>query len=373
MEYHAHETTEILDVLDSGMIARAQPLTMIITTAGSNLNSPCYRIEYDYVSRLLNPDDPTSNDNYFAIVNELDRDEDGNLIDDIRDEEAWLKANPIAASYPEGIKNIRERLKEALEKPEMMDDFMTKNMNVWINQKEKAYLRMDKWVACGVEESEFPDLTGVTGYLGVDLSSKIDLTSVSFVFPLGDGTYAIKSHSFMPEDTLAEREKTDKMPYRMWVRQGWITATPGAVVDYNFVKAYVMRTVEENGWNVIENCYDPYNATQFAQDMEEEGFTAVEIRQGIKTLSEPTKSFRDAVLEGKIIHDNNPVLTWAVGNAVTRQDHNGNIMLDKDKSTQRIDPIAATINAFVRAMFNNYGDLDVSEFAKDDFLDKLWG
>lgn len=373
-EYHAHETSEILDVLDSGMIARSQPLTMIITTAGRDLSSPCYRVEYGYVSRLLNPNDPTENDSYFAMVNEMDRDEDGNLIDDIRDEEAWIKANPIAASYPEGIKNIRERLKEALEKPEMMDDFMTKNMNVWINKKERAYIRMDKWAACGAsEENPFPDLRGQVGYLGVDLSSKIDLTSVSFVFPLSDGRYAVKSHSFMPEDTMAEREKIDKMPYRTWERAGWITSTPGAVVDYNFIKEYVIRVVEENGWVVTENCYDPYNATQFAQDMEAEGFTAVEIRQGIRTLGEPTKNFRDLVLEGKVIHDNNPVLTWAVGNAVTRQDHNGNIMLDKEKSRQRIDPIAAVINAHVRAMFAQEKEVDVSEFAKEDFLKNLWG
>jgi len=373
-EYHAHDTSEILDVLDSGMIARSQPLTVIITTAGRDLSGPCYRIEYEFVSRLLNPNDPAENDSYFAMVNELDRDADGNLIDDIKDESSWIKANPIAASYPEGIKNIRGRLDEALEKPEMMDDFMTKNMNIWINQKEKSYLRMDRWAACGIsEENPFPELSGITGYLGVDLSSKIDLTSVTFVFPIGEGKYAVKSHSFMPEDTMAEREKTDKMPYRTWERAGWITATPGAVVDYNFVKAFVVRTVEENGWIVSENCYDPYNATQFALDMEAEGFTPVEIRQGIKTLGEPTKNFRDLVLEGKIIHDNNPVLTWAIGNAVTRQDHNGNIMLDKDKSRQRIDPIAAAINAHVRAMFAAGESKDVSEFAKDDFLRKLWG
>lgn len=374
-EYHAHETSEIMDVLDSGMIARAQPLTVIITTAGRDLASPCYRVEYDYVSRLLNPDDGAENENYFAMVNELDRDDQGNLIDDIREENSWIKANPIACSYPEGIKNIRERLQEALEKPEMMDDFMTKNMNVWINHREKSYIRPDKWVACGAdnEKNPFPDLRGCVGYMGTDLSMKIDLTSVSFVFPIGEGKYAVLSHSFIPEDTLAEKEKTDNVPYGLWVRQGWITTTPGAVVDYNYIKAYVLRVVEEKGWFVTENCYDPYNATQFAQDMEAEGFDAVEIRQGIRTLGEPTKNFRDLVLEGKIIHDNNPVLAWAVGNAVTRDDHNGNIMLDKAKSRQRIDPIAATINAHVRAMFADGERVDVSEFAKDDFLKKLWG
>ncbi|MFJ5625438.1 terminase large subunit [Peribacillus loiseleuriae] len=370
-EYHAHDTDEIYNILDSGMGARPQPLLMVITTAGKNLSSPCYRIEYDFVSRLLDPKNATEQDNYFAMVNELDKDQDGNLLDDIRDETSWIKANPIAASYPEGIKRIRDRMKEALEKPEMMDDFLTKNMNVWINQKEKAYMRMDKWETCGVDkENPFPELKGRLGYIGIDLSSKIDLTSIGFEFPLPDGRYAVLSHSFMPEDTIAEREKKDKIPYQKWARDGWITITPGAVVDYNFIKAYAIREIEKNEWIIQENCYDPYNATQFAQDMEAEGFLPVEIRQGIRTLGEPTKNFRDMVLEKKIIHNNNPVLTWALGNAVTRQDHNANIMLDKDKSRQRIDPIAALINSHTRAMFSQGANLDLTE-ATEDYLEMM--
>jgi len=89
------------------------------------------------------------NDRYFAMVNELDRDEDGNLIDDIHDERAWLKANPIAASYPEGLENLRAKFREALEKPDKMDDFLTKNMNVWINKREQAFIPTERWAACG--------------------------------------------------------------------------------------------------------------------------------------------------------------------------------------------------------------------------------
>nr|WP_211750362.1 terminase TerL endonuclease subunit [Paenibacillus sp. Marseille-Q4541] len=372
-EYHAHETTEIYDVLDSGMVARPQPLLMTITTAG-DINGPCYRVEYDYVTRLLDPADQAENEQYFAMVNELDKDDEGNLIDDIRDEDSWIKANPIAASYPAGLNNIRARLQEALEKPEAMDDFLTKNMNVWMATGEKKYIRADRWKSCTADKNKpFPDLRSQIGFLGVDLSSKIDLTSIGFVFPLEDGNYAVKGHSFMPEETLAQKEKTDKVPYSKWVREGWITTTPGSVVDYNFIKVHVMKQIEENGWSIQENCFDPYNATQFAQDMETEGFIPVEIRQGIKTLGEPTKTFRDKALEKKIIHDGNPVIAWAIGNAITRQDANLNIMLDKAKSRQRIDPVAAIINAFVRAMFGeDKGPPDVSEFSSGDFLAKLW-
>ncbi|MGG0757681.1 terminase large subunit [Brevibacillus laterosporus] len=350
-EYHAHDTSEIYDVMDSGMVSRPQPLLMIITTAGTNLGGPCYRSEYDYVSRLLNPHEPIKNEEYFAMVNELDKDEKGKIIDDIKDESSWVKANPIAASYPEGIANIRSKLTEALDKQDKMDDFLTKNMNVWINGGINRYMRLDAWEACGVTKDKFPVLKGYECYTGIDLSSKIDLTSVSFEFPLGDEYYAVLSHSFMPEDTVAAKTKTDKVPYDQWVREGWITTTPGAVVDYRFILAYIKRMVEEKGWIPKENCYDPYNATQFAQEMESNGYEMIEIRQGVKTLSEPTKNFRELVMEGKIIHDSNPVLSWAIGNAVTKKDAQENIMLDKEKSTNRIDPIASLINAHVRGMF----------------------
>jgi phage terminase large subunit-like protein len=158
------------------------------------------------------------------------------------------------------------------------------------------------------------------------------------------------SHSFIPEDTLTAKMKTDKVNYGLWVRQGWITMTPGAVVDYRFVQQYVLDMIEQNGWTVKEVCYDDWSAGLISQEMMDAGFEMVEIRQGIKTLSEPTKNFREEVYSGNVIHNNNPVLTWAIGNAVTRQDHNENIMLDKDKSTDRIDPIARVINAHVRVM-----------------------
>ena len=357
-EYHSHETSEIYDILDSGMAARPQPLLMIITTAGFELARPCYSVEYQYISKLLDPNNPVENDEYFAMVNELDKD------DDIKDERVWEKANPILCSYEEGIHYLRGQLRVALEAPEKMRNFLTKNMNIWVDQKENGYMPMDKWKECGTDH--FPDLYGTECYVGVDLSKKIDLTSVAFEFPLGDGRFAVLSHSFIPEDTLSQKRKTDKVPYDLWVKQGWITVTPGAVVDYQFIKKYILDRIAENGWKVQEICFDPYNATQFAQDMEAEGFTMVEIRQGTRTLSEPTKNFRELALSGKIIHNNNPVLSWAMSNAVTRQDHNENIMLDKDKSTNRIDPVAALINAHTRAMIA--GEEDINQI----ILDESW-
>jgi phage terminase large subunit-like protein len=343
-EYHAHKTTEIYDVLVSGSGARPQPIMFIITTAGFELNNPCYAVEYKYVSQILDPNNPIENDEYFVMINELDKD------DDVKDETVWEKANPILCSYDEGRAFLRGELKSALDVPEKMRNFLTKNMNIWVNMRENGYMNMEKWSLCG-ETFDFEMFRGCECVLGVDLSAKIDLTSIGFIFKSNDNYYVL-SHSFMPEDTLETKRKSDKVPYDLWVQQGWITTTPGAVVDYSFIDSYIESVIAKYDIKITEVCADPWNATQFMQDLEAKGFTMVEIRQGIQTLGAPTKDFREKVYQQRVKHNNNPVLTWAIGNAVTRQDANENIMLDKSKAGDRIDPIAAVINAHVRAMLN---------------------
>ena len=346
-EYHAHSSSEMYDIIDSGMGARAQPLILIITTAGFNLSYPCYSVEYHLVIKILNPNIDFNADNYFVMINEMDTDDEGNMIDDVTDEKSWLKANPILCSYPEGIKYVRERMQLAQEQPEKMRDFLTKNMNIWINQRANGYMNMDKWAAC---KGVIPDLTGKECYIGIDMSSKIDLTSVGFDIPLDDDNFIVLSHSFMPADTIAAKRNTDKVPYDLWIKQGWITVIPGAVVDYRFVHKYIREEIDQRGLIPKESCFDPWSAQAIANDMMDDGFECIEVIQGMKTLSEPTKSFRESVYQGKLLHEGDPVLGWAISNAVTRQDDKENIQLDKSKSIERIDPIASLINAHVRAI-----------------------
>lgn len=342
-EYHQHPTDEMYSVMVTGMKARPEPLLMIITTAGKDLSYPCYTQEYKYCSNILN--ESMENDTYFVAICELDKD------DDIKNEENWKKANPVVMTYDVGITSMRDDFKIARDIPEKMTDFMTKNLNIWVQQKANGYMNMDKWKQCGAsKENPFPDVKGLKVISGIDLSAILDLTSTSFEIELINGKKAVMSHSFIPEDTLTAKMQLDKVPYDLWVRQEWLTVTPGATVDYNYVLKYIVDTYEKYGWDKGEACYDRYLATWLRYELEKLEFIPIDVPQGIPSLGEPTKNFRTLVYEKKIIHDNNPVLTWAIGNAVTREDPNKNFMLDKSKSTERIDPIAALMNAHFRGI-----------------------
>lgn len=350
-EYHAHPTAEIYEVLESGQGARDQPLIGIITTAGFNLTYPCYLQEYSYASRLLNPDDDTENDEVLCIINELDKN------DDIKNENNWIKANPILASHETGISYLRSRLRTALDVPEKMRDFLTKNMNVWVDAPDSAYIEIDKWDKCKVSLEELENnLKNTDCYIGVDLSLTTDLTAIGLVGKNNDKTY-VKVIGFIPENKYQERMAVDKVPYDVYVREGYLILTEGSVVDYHLVQSYIEKWCKE--YRVKEICFDRYQATNMMMNLNNEGYTVVEIPQSFAFLSEPTKEFRAQTFNQLIGHDGNRLLRRALMNAMTRVDDMENIMLSKKKSVGRIDPIAALMNAFSRQMANaNAVDLD---------------
>jgi phage terminase large subunit-like protein len=346
-EYHEHPTSQIYDVLWSAWGQRAQALMTIITTAGYNTEeNPCYR-EYEYCKKILSGVVP--NERYFVMIRELDEE------DDEHDPSVWIKANPLRAATPAGVDKLKEQHDEAFgsNDPSKIRTFRVKNLNIWVNESENSYIGeyLSKWNDLTVSREEFINLTrGLPCNVGIDLSKKIDLTADAFLFSLPDGRVAVSAHGFIPEEGIARHEKTDRIPYREWVKEGWLTATEGDVTDYAQVRTHIQDLELENEWKVKEICFDPYNATHFANELAKDGYTCVEIRQGVPTLSEPTKAFREMVAQGQIVHDGSPLLRWCLANAVAYTDSNENIKLSKKNAsdTKRIDLIAATINAMVR-------------------------
>lgn len=346
-EYHAHPTSEIYDLLWSAWGQRAQALMVIISTAGFDTNeNPCHK-EYEYCKQILSG--ILHNEHYFVTIRELDEG------DDEHDSALWIKANPLRAATPAGLAKIRNQHDEAFSSadPVKIRNFRVKNLNIWVNESEDNFMGdlINRWDALGVTRTRFLELTrGKQCIVGADLSKKIDLTADAWVFDLGNDVIGMCATGFMPSEGMARHEKTDHVEYREWARAGWVIITEGDVTDYHAIETHIHDSELDHDWHVHEFAYDPYNATHFANELMEQGYTCVEIRQGVKTLSEPTKLFRERVAQGKFVHDGSPLLKWCVANAVVEQDANENIKISKKNAgdTKRVDLLAAGINAMVR-------------------------
>lgn len=375
-EYHQHKTTEFYDL---GLGANTkEPLLMIITTAGMDLTFPCYVTEYNYCSKVLDPNTDVENDEYLIDICELDA-EDYADISKLENEELWKKANPIRMTYPEGVEKIRGEYKIAKEQPEHMTAFLTKMLNIWVQATENGYMDMAKWKDCQVDEIEI-DTKGFDVYVGFDMSAKIDLTSVAFVIPFESEEkdedrktiikYIVYSHSFIPNrEKLAERKAKDKVDYDAWERMGFLTVTDSPIVDQAAVMKYVLKTCEEHGWNIKTLCFDPANASKIMMDLSDEGYDVEEVFQSHKSLNESTQGFREQVFARNILYTYNPLLNYAMSNAVVKRS-NGLIKIDKDATTKRIDPVDAVLCAYKLAMYHEFYPSILKGI--DQFLESEW-
>lgn len=365
-EYHQHPTTEFYD-LALGSNSK-EPLLLIITTAGIDLNVPCYTEEYKYCSELLNENIDVENDEYFVDICEADKgDELGEL-------ETWQKANPLRATYKEGIEKIASDYEVAKNVPEKLISFKTKILNIWVQAKDQSYMYMDKWKRCEVKELPY-EIKNRAVYVGFDMSSKIDLTSVAFVLPILDDNvakYVIFTHSFIPNrKKLMERIMVDKVPYDSWEERGYLTITDTPIVDQEQVMNYVLKTCEENKWIIKQLCFDPANASKLMMDLENKGYEVTEVYQSHKSLNESTQGFREQVYSENVYYTPNPLLNYAMGNTVIKQ-NNGLIKIDKDASKKRIDPVDALLCAYKLAMYHEF-EFDITQYAEESYLDRLYG
>lgn len=376
-EYHQHKTTEFYD-LGLGSNTK-EPLLMIITTAGMDLTYPCYTQEYTYCSKILNPDIDIDNDKYLVDICEVDPEDYKENLENLEDERLWEKANPIRMSYENGREKIRDAWKVAKSIPEKMTAFLTKMLNIWVQAKENGYMDMAKWNAC--EVCDIPINTkGMDVYVGFDMSAKIDLTSVSFIIPFKSEErdendepivkYIVYSHSFIPNrEKLCERKAKDKVDYDAWERQGFLTVTETPIVNQDAVMKYVLNVCKENGWKIHTLCFDPANASKLMMDLSDQGYVVEEVYQSHKSLNESTQGFREQVYSKNILYMHNPLLNFAMSNAVIRK-NNGLIKIDKDATTKRIDPVDAVLCAYKLAMYHEFYPSVLKGI--DDFLESDW-
>jgi phage terminase large subunit-like protein len=337
-ELHAHKTPDMWDVIETGMGARRQPMMIAITTAGVNKQGICYE-QRTYLEKIL--DGIVQDDSYFGVIYTLDKQ------DDPFSPDTWIKANPNLGISVK-LDDLQRLATKASETPRAINNYLTKRLNIWCNAEER-WLDMNAWIDCA-DNFTLDDMEGRTCFVGVDLSKKIDLTAVAFVFPPSDFDefWRVFVKFYFPEDNIEKRTRETRVPMDVWAKQEYITTTPGNVVDYGYIEDDLVELSQK--FDIQEIAYDPWNASQFAIQMQDKDFVMVEIRQGARTLNEPCKEFEAKILSRMIKHTNNPVLNWNASNVVVEPDRNGNYLPSKKKSTDSIDGVAALLNGLSRAI-----------------------
>ena len=343
-ELHTQPTRALFDVMTQGSgDSRKQPLWFFLTTAGTDRNSICWEVHQKALDIL---EGRKADPRFYPVLFGLPDNADW------QSEENWYKANP-SLDQTISIEKVRDAYHKALETPADENMFRQLRLNQWVKQSVR-WMPMDKWDECG-GSIDLSVLEGRPCYAGLDLSSTSDLTTLVLVFPPMDdrGIYTVLPFFWLPEETLPLRVRRDHVMYDVWERQQYLITTEGNVVHYGFIQQYINRLAEK--YDIREIAYDRWNASMMVQNLQDDGFTMVPFGQGFKDMSPPTKELMRLVLEHKINHGGHPVLRWNMDNAFVRTDPAGNIKLDKEKSTEKVDGAVALVMALDRAMKNLNG------------------
>lgn len=366
-ELHQHRDNSVYKALYNGTRALKETLVSMITTRGRNLNSFCHEMD-EYCVGILQG--ASTAEDFFVDIYCPDPE------DDPFHEENFIKANPFLARTETGMETLRNDAKTAKEMGgSEQADFLTKAMNLWVQATDDQYIDPEAWKNCGSERT-LEDMRGMECYVGLDLSSGGDLTTISLEFPLGEDRYFIHSHSFLPRGRLEEHIKTDIAPYDIWEAQGLITVTGGSgdfKNDYKFIIRYLWQLVEQYDLKIKNIGYDPHNADGILEELEGFGCPVTCIVQSARFLSDATEDLRLCVKCGTLeYHRGNELLTWSFYNAKTVKNSFGEVKVDKEKNARhkRIDPVDAVIDSHVLAM-KQEGGVDLNE-TMDNYL-KLMG
>ena len=335
-ELHAHKTRELYDVIDTATGAREQPMIFMITTAGVQMESIC-REMHEYTENILN--NVVKDDTFFGLIYTIDEK------DKWDDETAWYKANPnLGISL--SIESMREEKTKAMQSKSSLAAWQRYHLNIWGGAVE-SWISYDKWEACKTN-FDFAEMQGRKCYIGMDLSSTTDTTAICCAFPMDDGTIKVFWRFWLPEVGIEAREHIDRVPYRQWASEGYLTLTQGDVIDYDYIENEIMRWAAQ--FEIQEIIADPYNATQLLNHLGDNGLPVFEHRQGFISMNAPTKAFEVAVLSGNLQHEDNPMMRWQIGNAELKVG-DGEVVKPVKKNGRkrmRIDGVIAAVMAVGR-------------------------
>lgn len=360
-EYHEHESAALYETMLTGMGARKQPLVLIITTAGSNIEGPCYDKRREVIEML---EGITPNEELFGWIFTIDEG------DDWTKPEVLVKANPNMgiSVYQEYLESQQQK---AIRTARFTNIFKTKHLNVWTSAKA-GYFNLESWKACEDRTLELEQFEGQQCILGLDLARKLDLNAMARLFWRDiDGRrhyYSVAPRFWVPEDTVNNSENRRMAErYQAWVNSGVLTATDGAEVDYREI---LEEAKDANRLAPVQfTPLDPHGAANLAHQLDDEGLTPVTITQNYTNLSDPMKELEAAIMSGRFHHDGNPIMTWCVSNVIGKHiPGNDDVVRPiKQGDDNKIDGAVALIMAIGRAMAND-GTGNLDEFLSNPIM-----
>lgn len=352
-ELHALRDPELYEVMTRGSgAARKQPLQISITTAGSDKTSICYA-EYEHAKEVIK--DETKDEQLLAYIFEP---EPG---DSWHDPAVWAKVNPsVGRTLP--LEFLEQEYKLARQNPRNENTFRQLHLNQWVSQVTRWY-SMEEWNKCAAIYGE-TERAGQLCFGGLDLSSTLDLTAFVLAFPVDDLLYLLPK-LYIPADRVQEASRRDNVPYGRWVAEGYMTATPGNVIDYDVIMGDMVEASKL--FSLQDIGYDPYNATKLVTDAEKLGLKMVPVTQNFSGINAACKEFERRLMQGTLRHPNNPVLNWCADNIEVRTGPGGVIAPNKPAQRggkqKRIDGVVASIIALDRVIRNKGADTQVPDIS----------
>jgi len=359
-ELIAWKNRELWKALRTGLNKTPNSLLIIITQAGRGQENLAFDL-LQYARKVASGE--VEDPGFLPILFETEADADW------EDERLWHFVNPgLAEGFPD-LEGLRQFAREAKERPADRDDFRQFHLNVWLDHSASPFVDMHVYDdGSGAIDLDRLESDQAPCWLGVDLSSTTDLTAVVACWADGESGYQVWPWFFCPEDNLQRRADRDGVPYPLWAEQGLITPTPGNVVDFRIVEDFIRELHAR--FNVREEAFDPHLARNMLNNLLEDGFPAVEMRQGWITMAPAVKELERAIIGRRFKHGGHPILRWHFDNIAVQTDKAGNLSFHKGKSKDRIDGAVATAMAIARCAAGNTGlssyetfDGDIEEWA----------
>ena len=320
---------ELYAALTTGSKSRKQPLRVIITTAGSDQETICYR-EYEYAKRVLSGE--IVDESYLPLIYEVPAEADWT------DQALWPKALPLLDTGHHSLADYDEEFRQAQARPDLQNQFRRLYLNQWTSA-ETQWIPIHHWDACASDSIDFENLRKYPCYGGLDLAAVHDLTAFSLCWPVGDKVY-YKTWVYLPSDDLEGRSKRDGVPYAQWAADGHILLTPGTTTDWRYVVAHIKELAAEYKINSI--AYDPWQARDTANELQDHGLKVVDFRQGFQSMSPACRRFEKLIYDRAAVHEGSPLIRWCVDCTQVIPDPAGNIKPVKparNKNSKRIDPV----------------------------------